>query len=64
MSDAIKAMSLSQEGFALTDEQIQKMKAPINRNLIKYNEYDKFGDGNYISVETITDILNDTYFLS
>ena len=58
---AVKAMSLSQEGFALTDEQIQKMKAPINRNLVKYNEYDKFGDGSYISVETITDILNDIF---
>lgn len=59
MSDAIRVMTA--EGFAVDQKVIAKIKAQVNYDLIKQNKYDKFGDGDYISVETVTNILNETF---
>lgn len=59
MSEAMRAMEA--EIHRITPEVIAKIKAEVNYDLIKNNNYDKFGDGQYISVETVTDILNETF---
>jgi hypothetical protein len=59
MSDAIHAVHADFQ--PLSKELIAKIKAPVNNLLIKKNAYDKFGDGRYISTETVTDILNETF---
>lgn len=59
MSEAMKAMD-SQNHY-VTQEMIAKIKAEVNYDLIKKNNHDKYGDGEYISVETVTDILNETF---
>jgi hypothetical protein len=59
MSDAINAVHA--EFLPLKHDLITRIKAPVNTALIKKNTFDKFGDGRYISVETVTDILNETF---
>jgi hypothetical protein len=59
MSDVMHAMD--RECFPIKKETIAKIRAEVNYDLIKKNEYDKFGDGEYISVETVTEILNETF---
>lgn len=59
MSDAHKVMTA--ERLPLDDYTKALIQAPVNPALIKKNQYDKFGDGDYISVETITRILNEVF---
>jgi hypothetical protein len=59
MSDAIYAVNADIQ--PLSKDLISRIKAPVNNVLIKKNTYDKFGNGNYITTETVTDILNETF---
>lgn len=46
---------------SVSSQLAKKITAPVNFDLIKNNKYDKFGDGDYISVETVTDLLNEAF---
>lgn len=59
MSDSYKVMTA--ERIPLDGYTRQLISAPVNPALIKQNKYDKFGDGDYIEVETVVRLLNEIF---
>lgn len=45
----------------LTQTQIDILNKEINQDLVKKNQYDKFGDGTYLSVDVFRRIMNEVF---
>lgn len=58
----MNAYNIMQSNITAAPAELQKkIKAEVNIDLIKKNAYDKFGDGKYISVETVNRLLNEIF---